>query len=159
MTEKLWPLRPKPKELELLSYWIRRIAEEYEADYLCFCRSALHINHRQMKTLDLDPPAEAVTILAEGIGIPAEDIMNMTIPTVFNKLKRIHERESRRDPWGSKETRIRMVEDLYAVASYKSSILKRRRRSRENMKDAVERRPHSRDNARGSAWKWEYIDD
>ena len=75
----LWPIRPKPKQDELLSSWLCRIAEENQMQTSAFC-SAVFLGERfTFREIDRTFGFEMMTNLSLGTGIPIDRIWEASL--------------------------------------------------------------------------------
>ena len=75
----LWPIRPKPKQDELLSSWLCRIAEENQMQTSAFC-SAVFLGERfTFREIDKTFDFEMMTNLSLGTGIPIDRIWEASL--------------------------------------------------------------------------------
>nr|WP_083545936.1 TniQ family protein [Janibacter indicus] len=79
-----WPLHPPPREGEVLSSWVTRLAKPYGMTVEELLRHDVappgtDTTSLTRADLDLDPPAGALLILADRTGVPLGDIRRMTI--------------------------------------------------------------------------------
>lgn len=75
----LWPIRPKPKQDELLSSWLCRIAEENQMQTSAFC-SAVFLGERfTFREIDKTFDFEMMANLSLGTGIPIDRIWEASL--------------------------------------------------------------------------------
>lgn len=85
----VWPGHPKPKEGELLSSWITRLARANHMATADFCRVVLPDKSATLKEIDRTYNAEMMQALADGTGVPIERVWEMSLLSeegyVFNR--------------------------------------------------------------------------
>ena len=74
-----WPLHPSPLDDESLSSWLTRLAAAYEMAPATFCHHVLALPPTSLDTLDVCPPAELVTMLADHTGWSRSRVEAMTL--------------------------------------------------------------------------------
>lgn len=85
MTQRCWPLHPKPRDWEDLETWVRRIAVAYGVGYDTFLRRALDRTGRGARNLDQAGEA-TLERLAEGTGVPLERLRGMRSGAVMARM-------------------------------------------------------------------------
>ncbi|WP_414697039.1 TniQ family protein [Oligoflexus sp.] len=75
-----WPLHPVPWDDELLSEWIRRIAESYGISSRIFYQKVLYLSRDEITQIDRKPGDKALEILSKGTRQPIERLREMTLP-------------------------------------------------------------------------------
>lgn len=93
-----WPLHPKPYEYQLLCNWIEKLAEIYGVSYKSFCKNVLGLTYEETSTLRTSLPEKILVILANGTGIPITDLSTRNLPGIFEKLKRVIDKEIEENP-------------------------------------------------------------
>lgn len=78
---KIWASHPKPKEGEILSSWIVRIAATCGMTANEFCKSVLSVPKPNLKEIDRFPDASLLKVLSEGSGVPINRIMQASMAT------------------------------------------------------------------------------
>lgn len=78
-----WPVHPRPRELEKLSSWITRIADEYRMSYGDFLR-AVYGEPVSEIVADFNPPKKLLTLLSEKTGQPVSTIMRLTVKGLYH---------------------------------------------------------------------------
>jgi hypothetical protein len=81
-----WPLHPRPRHLEHLGTYVRRLADHYETGLRTFCRHGLGCELEQLAGLDDDPPGWVFERLAEGTGLPVRHFRNMTAQRCYARM-------------------------------------------------------------------------
>ena len=95
---KKWPLHPKPGTYELLYHWIETLAKIYGTSYRNFCKNVLELEAHEISNLRYSVPEKAIIILANGTGIPVNDLMRRDLDSIFVKLKQAVEKEIEKNP-------------------------------------------------------------
>ena len=85
MTQRRWPLHPKPRDWEDLETWVRRIAAAYGVSYDTFLRHALDRTGRGARNLDQASEA-TLERLAEGTGVPLERLKGMRSGAILARM-------------------------------------------------------------------------
>lgn len=75
----IWASHPKPKEGELLSSWLVRIASLCGMPVNEFCKSTLSIKKPNLRIIDRAPDDALVYALAEGTGVSVDRIKNSSL--------------------------------------------------------------------------------
>lgn len=78
-----WPLHPMPREYEILSPWIRRLAQAYGVTDRMFYKHALGCPAGEPMEMNAYPPADVLEHLAAGTGVPIERMRDMTTDRVM----------------------------------------------------------------------------
>ncbi len=110
ITNRRWPLHPRPSEWEDLERWVRRIAEAYGVSYDAFLLNALGHTGRGARDLNKAPDG-VIARLSTGTGISIEQLRDMTSSRLMARLFS-RARELRETPEGQA-----IVVGLNAVAS------------------------------------------
>ena len=82
---KRWPLHPKPHTNQLLSEWVKDLANIYDTDYKNFCQKVLKLTCEEISNFRSFIPEKALTILSDGTGIPIDDLAGRDITTRYKK--------------------------------------------------------------------------
>ena len=91
VTNRRWPLHPRPSEWEDLETWVRRIAEAYGVSYDAFLLNALGPTGRGARDLNQAPDG-VIAKLSTGTGISIERLQDMTSSRIMARLvSRTHE--------------------------------------------------------------------
>ena len=91
MTNRRWPLHPRPSEWEDLETWVRRIAKAYGVSYDAFLLNALDHTGRGARDLNKAPDG-VIARLSIGTGISIERLQDMTSSRIMARLvSRTHE--------------------------------------------------------------------
>jgi hypothetical protein len=91
ITNRRWPLHPRPSEWEDLGTWVRRIAEAYGVSYDAFLLNALDHTGRGARDLNQAPDG-VIARLSTGTGISIERLQDMTSSRIMTRLfSRAHE--------------------------------------------------------------------
>jgi hypothetical protein len=85
VTQRRWPLHPKPRDWENLETWVRRIAAAYGVSYDTFLRHALDRTGRGARNLDQACEA-TLERLAEGTGVSLERLRGMRSGAVMARM-------------------------------------------------------------------------
>lgn len=93
-----WPLHPLPWDLDLLTRWVRKIAQEYGISFHTFCQRVLNISREQADRLNEDPSEETLQTLAKGTGLTLERLREMTRTGMIKKRHEMIEQAYREDP-------------------------------------------------------------
>jgi hypothetical protein len=107
MSER-WPLHPLPWELDLLTRWVRNIAQEYGLSYHAFCHRVLNLSREEADQLNENPSDKTLQILAKGSGQPLERLREMTRTGMIKKRDEMIEQAFREDPEGMESMIARM---------------------------------------------------
>lgn len=99
MSER-WPRHPLPWDLDLLTRWVRKIAQEYGMSYHVFCQRVLNLSREEADRLNESPSEETLKILAKGSGQTVERLREMTLTGMIKKRNDMIERAFREDPEG-----------------------------------------------------------
>lgn len=75
----IWATHPKPKEDELLSSWLIRIASECGMSATGFCSEILSIKNPNLRIVDRSPDDLLLKVLSEGTGVPVERIRETSL--------------------------------------------------------------------------------
>ncbi|MDD5299341.1 MAG: TniQ family protein [Gallionella sp.] len=75
----IWATHPKPKEDELLSSWLIRIASECGMSATKFCSEVLYIKKPNLRVADRSPDDLLLQGLSEGTGVPVERIRETSL--------------------------------------------------------------------------------
>lgn len=75
----IWPIHPKPKEGELLSSWITRLARANHLATADFCKIILPEKRTTLKEIDRIYNAEMMQVLADGAGVPIERVWETSL--------------------------------------------------------------------------------
>lgn len=75
----IWPIHPKPKEGELLSSWITRLARANHMATADFSESVLPDERTTLKEIDRIYNAEMMQALADGAGVPLERVWGTSL--------------------------------------------------------------------------------
>lgn len=73
-----WPLHPMPREYEILSPWIRRLARAYGVTDRVFYKHALGCPAGEPMEMNAYPPTDVLERLEAGTGVPIERLRDMT---------------------------------------------------------------------------------
>lgn len=95
---KRWPLHPKPRPYELLYNWTETLAEIYGVSHRSFCRNVLELEPEEISSLRSLLPEKAITILANGTGIPVNDLSVRYLGGIFEQLKQEVKKEIEKNP-------------------------------------------------------------
>jgi hypothetical protein len=95
-----WPLHPPPHEFDVLERWIERLAAAYGVSKLTFCCQALGLTPPEIALLRDNPPEQALRRLEAGTGVPLQQLQNMSIHTLFQRITEGLERFRQEDPEG-----------------------------------------------------------
>jgi hypothetical protein len=98
-----WPLHPPPREFDVLEHWIERLAVAYGVSKPAFCRQALGLTRPEIALLRDNPPEQALRRLEAGTGVPLQQLQNMLVHTLFQRLTEALEQLRREDPEGFAE--------------------------------------------------------
>ena len=91
ITNRRWPLHPRPSDWEDLETWVRRIAEAYGVSYDAFLLNALDHTGRGARDLNKAPDG-VIARLSNGTGISIERLQGMTSSRIMARLvSRTHE--------------------------------------------------------------------
>ena len=90
---KKWPLHPKPYEYQLLYNWTKTLAEIYGVSHRSFCQNVLGLESHEISDLRSSLPEKAIIILANGTGISVDDLSWRDLSGLFEKLKRVIDKE------------------------------------------------------------------
>ena len=85
ITNRRWPLHPRPSEWEDLETWVRRIAEAYGVSYDAFLLNALGHTGRGARDLNQAPDG-VITKLSTGTGISIARLQDMTSSRIMARL-------------------------------------------------------------------------
>ena len=85
ITNRRWPLHPRPSEWEDLETWVRRIAEVYGVSYDAFLLNALDHTGRGARDLNKAPDG-VIARLSTGTGISIERLQDMTSSRIMARL-------------------------------------------------------------------------
>lgn len=88
---KRWPLHPKPKGDQLVSEWIRELANLYEINYQNFCHRVLKLTNDEAFYLSDTIPEKVLVILSNGTGISIDDLRWRNTSSVYKKWKEEYE--------------------------------------------------------------------
>lgn len=104
-----WPLHPLPWDHDLLTRWVRKIAQEYGIPYHVFCQRVLNLSREEADRLNESPKEETLQILAKGSGQTLDRLREMTWTGTIKKRDEMIEQAFREDPEGmeSRITRMR----------------------------------------------------
>ena len=80
---KRWPLHPMPRQYEILSPWIRRLAQAYGVADRMFYKHALGCPAGEPLEMNAYPPADVLERLAVRTGVPIERLRDMTTDRVM----------------------------------------------------------------------------
>jgi hypothetical protein len=85
----MWPVRPRPREDELLSSWLQELARSHGQKLQAFCDCVFGNNH-QIWNRDIDrlAPSWLLDALAQGSGVPHRAIMATTFSDYKGTLYR-----------------------------------------------------------------------
>lgn len=84
-------MHPKPYDYESLETYVRRLAEVYGVSYESFCLHALGIPRADSETRQFKKPSpEILSRLSEGTGIPVDQLEQMSLWRLFNRLLKGH---------------------------------------------------------------------
>lgn len=75
----IWPIHTKPKEGELLSSWITRLARANHLATADFCKIVLPEKRTTLKEIDRIYNAEMMQALADGAGVPIEQVWKTSL--------------------------------------------------------------------------------
>ncbi len=78
---KIWASHPKPKEGEILSSWIIRIAAGCGMTATEFCKTTLNIPKPNLREIDRYPDELLLKALSDGTGVPIETIFQTSMAT------------------------------------------------------------------------------
>ena len=82
-----WPLHPRPRRYESLETYVRRLAVCYGVRYETFCWRALGIPTADSPAHSFREPVHGVLQrLSEGVGIPVEQLEQMTFERRWKQL-------------------------------------------------------------------------
>jgi hypothetical protein len=95
---KKWPLHPRPSTYELLSHWIETLAKIYGVSYSNFCKNVLGLEAYEISSLNRSIPEKAIIILANGTGMPVNDLNKRDLDSTLEKLKQATEKEIEKNP-------------------------------------------------------------
>ena len=95
---KKWPLHPKPYEYQLLYNWTKTLAEIYGVSHRSFCQNVLVLESHEISDLRSSLPEKAIIILANGTGISVDDLSWRDLSGLFEKLKRVIDKEIEENP-------------------------------------------------------------
>lgn len=79
-------MHPKPHKYQLLYSWIEYLAEVYGISYQCFCKDVLKLTPEEIRCLRTRLPEKALFILANGTGVPIDDLRKRDLHTMFKIL-------------------------------------------------------------------------
>ncbi len=85
ITNRRWPLHPRPSEWEDLETWVRRIAEAYGVSYDAFLLNALDHTGRGARDLNQAPDG-VIAKLSTGTGVSIERLRDMTTTRIMARL-------------------------------------------------------------------------
>lgn len=85
ITNRRWPLHPRPSEWEDLETWVRRIAEAYGVSYDAFLLNALDHTGRGARDLNRAPDG-VLARLSVGTGISIQQLQDMTSSRIMARL-------------------------------------------------------------------------
>ena len=85
ITNRRWPLHPRPSEWEDLETWVRRIAEAYGVSYDAFLLNAMDHTGRGARDLNKAPDG-VIARLSIGTGISIERLQDMTSSRIMARL-------------------------------------------------------------------------
>lgn len=75
----VWPAHPKPKEGELLSSWITRLARANHLTTTDFAKAVLSDERTTLKEIDRTYSPEMMQALADGTGVPLEQVWETSL--------------------------------------------------------------------------------
>jgi TniQ len=85
--QRKWPLHPKPYDYETLERYVHRLAKTYGISYESFCLHALGISRADSETRHFkEPSPEILSRLSDGTGIPVDDLEQISLWRLFNRL-------------------------------------------------------------------------
>lgn len=77
----IWASHPKPKEGELLSSWLVRLAAAGGMTAIEFCESTLSIKKPNLRLIDRSPEDHLLEAISEGTGVPVDRIRGTSLST------------------------------------------------------------------------------
>ncbi len=85
MINKKWPLHPRPGDNQLLSEWIKDLANLYEVSYQQLCKKTLKLSNEEIYNLRSTAPEKALTILSSATGIVIDELRGRDMNSRFKK--------------------------------------------------------------------------
>jgi hypothetical protein len=82
---KRWPLHPKPGNNQLLSAWVKDLADLYEVNYQDFCQTVLKLTSEEIEYLSSSIPEKALIVLSNGTGIAVSDLRWRDINSIYKE--------------------------------------------------------------------------
>ncbi|WP_420798875.1 TniQ family protein [Geothrix limicola] len=89
----LWPLRPHPYPDELLSSWIARIAQANGVDFKCVLSEIWPRQKTPGPLLEVDPPSEILSVLAQRSGLPPEHVHHLVLSELIDPIYKSNPRK------------------------------------------------------------------
>lgn len=84
---KRWPLHPQPRSHEILSSYIRRLADCYGVSYKYFLQKALSMSPLELQEFRPNEPSlKALQHLSNGTGVSVRRLKLMTFANVWKRL-------------------------------------------------------------------------
>lgn len=77
----IWACHPKPKDGELLSSWIVRLASSAGMPVVEFCKTTLSISNPNLRLIDRNPEASILLTLSEGTGVSIQRVQEASLQT------------------------------------------------------------------------------
>ncbi|MDH5645633.1 MAG: hypothetical protein OEZ01_06475 [Candidatus Heimdallarchaeota archaeon] len=84
----LWKYHPEIREGESISYWVKRIADQYE-DYLSYFLKQSTLRKFNYNGLDIDPDHEILEFLSTNTGVSLKKFQNHGLITYNDKFQKI----------------------------------------------------------------------
>ena len=82
---KRWPLHPKPYDSQLLSDWIKDLANIYEISYPNFCKRVLMLTSDEIYDLRNSVSERVLIILANATGIAINELRGRDLNSRYKK--------------------------------------------------------------------------